>query len=133
MNWLTTDQINEAAKTVDTAMDCSVKHWRQLATATFRECVGAVEKYELPHRKFCSLCTLYWGSYGIAKSTDCVKCPVYKFSGRYCNNSPYSTAWRAWRRFRNNRTLSIYRKFHTAANREYRFLLKVRKWWKEQK
>lgn len=133
MKWLTQTEITEAAKNIDTAMDCSVKHWYQMATATFRELVWAARnKGDLPHRKFCPLCTLYWGTQK-SKDTDCVKCPVYKFSGRYCSSSPYSTAWRAWRYFKKSSTLPNYLKFHKAAQAEYRFLLKVRKWHKEQK
>ena len=128
MNWLTQTEIKEAAKTVATAMDCSVKHWRQLATATFRELVWAAKRFgtDLTNTYYCALCV----KHGLCREN----CPIGKYSGdSVCGNTPYSKAADAWECFLANHSLLNYRKFHKAANREYRFLLKVRKWWKEQK
>lgn len=127
MNWLTQDQINEAAKTVDTAMDCSVKHWRQLATATFRELVWAARKFgdDLAKAESCPLCNF-----------PCSKCPIANYTQRTeCRETPYYEARRTWRwidGFVEKATHPNYLKFHKAAQAEYRFLLKVRKWWKAQ-
>ena len=119
MKWLTAKEAKEAAaKGAKAALDFAIKHWRQNATATFRECVAAKER-GLTAEKLCALCYL---------GRNCNLCPIPKFTdGGVCYDTPYWEAQDDWSNFQYTPTKANYLLFHQAANNEYRFLLKVRK------
>ena len=126
MNWITPEQVKKEAtkEGPKPALNSSIRHWWQNASATFRECVAASEKHRLVSWPMCALCVKYVH----VNRCDCRDCCVRKYTGcNLCLLTPYGMAQNAWHVFCAYPNLANYKKWHTAAHAEHRFLCKVRR------
>lgn len=122
MNWLTQKQIKKAAETSDlAAMECSVKHWKQLWQATAGELRKALkEKKTSILTGHCACCHRFYVR-GYCRR----KCPVRDIGGahRLCDNTPWDDIQDAlWDWHDRKKNWHIWKK---AAKAEHEFLLGI--------
>ncbi len=84
MDWITIEEVKEAAKDEGTAIDCSIKHWEQMATATLEEIKSAKSGYlASPNSCWCALCELKH-FVGKGNMNECTYCIMKEMLGQPC-------------------------------------------------
>lgn len=106
MKWLTRSQVKkEARKSAKAALNCSIKHWEQICSATKAECKEADEQGILFGCFICGLCVRY---------IDCDICPLHE-EGLSCAGGQYGKVYGAYYEYK---SFSVFKK-------ETRKLLKI--------
>ena len=86
MNWITREQVCDAAEKGElAALNCSIEHWKQLATADYGECIRAYEANEVNMvSNRCALCELQELNYESRKPDACLFNPSCRYLQRGC-------------------------------------------------
>lgn len=117
MKWLTIEEVKKYATTPRKALEISIKHWWQNATATEKELRAYVRedgRYAPIRWRLCGLCKYH--------HLDCDVCPL-----KYCyNKSEYDQAVKVLEVWYNNETPETFKEWKQAARAMHKKLCSLR-------
>ena len=115
MNWLTPQQVREAATTPEKALDVSILHWEQIVAASKKE----LRQWgtELLSTSYCGMCRFY------RKSWSCKTCLIESCGAE----TSYGLAFEAFADYSRNYTdYNAYRRFKYHAKKMLKLLRELK-------
>lgn len=125
MKWLTRKQVKEYATTPRKALEITIKHWWQNATASEKESSRGNAQVEngLISGDLCGLCYLYSKGWRF-----CKKCPLdTKKLNCFNANSPYDRVADAYTKWNVDKGLANFQAWQQAARNMHKVLCSLRK------
>lgn len=125
LRYLTVAQTKARSKTLASAIECSILHWRQNKDLTIEQLKSFKRRLHPPiNVRRCALCT--YDDLREDFFDPCSLCPLRPRCKE--DRSPYLVAWEAYWDFQTDSTQQNYRKWKRAATAMWKALVKLRRY-----